>query len=159
MFGGKDPDLKTKMKAYTHELNDFKARTKMVSIVTVTGDRSSPTLARNDKQFRSELTVKFKVPITAQSLSYVDKVYKSLSRRFLLPPSSAILDKTTEGPVSMTWLIPAFFVPQMMEMAEQPQIIELFGEMKAEMVSVDGACLYGEQEVIYLCMLYICIHV
>ena len=144
-----------------HELSGFKARTTVEncmssSPVIVTGEQSS---ARSDNHFRSELAVKFQVPNPPQSLSYIDGAWKSLSTNFRLPLSSAILDKTVEGSLHIKWLIPAFFVPQIMEMAEQPQIIELFREMKARLVTVDGACLYGEQEVIYFCVLYTCIHV
>ena len=164
MCGGNDPDLKAKLEAYAHELYGFKARTTVQdcissSPVTITGDRFSPTLLRYDKHFRSELAVKFQVPNPPQSLSDTDGAWKSLSRNFRLPPSSAILDKTVEGSLHIKWLIPAFFVPQIMEMAEQPEIIELFRDMKAGLVTVDGACLYGEQEVIYFCVLYTCIHV
>ena len=164
MYGGNDPDLKTKLEAYSHKLSGFKARTTVEdcmssSPVTVTCDRFSSTLPRYDQHFRSELAVKFQVPNLPQSLSDTDGAWKSLSTNFRLPPSSAILDKTVEGSLHIKWLIPAFFVPQIMEMAEQPQIIELFREMKAELVTVDGACLYGEKEVIYFCVLYTCIHV
>ena len=138
------------LEAYIQEVNGFKLVTKMADYLSaVTGsdeDTSSPH-TRKDEHYRKELKLKLQIPVSAHSLSYVDEVWNSLAKQFLLPPSSAILDKIIEGSVYVTWLIPAFFVPQMMDMAEQPEVMEFFQEMKTDIATVDGAYLYGEQEV------------
>ena len=112
-------------------------------------NESSPSPVRTDRNFRRKLTVKLKIPITTQSLAYVDDIWKSLATQFLLPPSSAILDEIVKGSLYITWLIPAVLVPQVMEIAEHSKMSEFFREMSIQMITVDGACLYEEQEVNY----------
>ena len=157
MYGGKEPDLMAKLEAYIQHLVGYKMVVKMtdyfadVSITrgsaTEDDDTSSPPPVRKDPDFRRKLEVKLNVPIKARSLKYIDEIWNSLSRVFRLPPSSAILDKIIEGSLHITWLIPAVFVPQMMEIAEQPKLIVYFRQMSIRLLTVDGACLYEEQEV------------
>ena len=169
MYGGKDPDLKEKLETYTKELNGYKLVTKMADHLTdvpVTSgsesedeDESSPTAVRKDRRFRRKLTVKLKIPVSELSLSYVDEIWSSLAKEFLLPPSSAILDKIIEGSLYITWLIPALLVPQMMEIAEQSKMSEFFRRMRIRKITVAGACLYEEQEVnCYLLCMCMCLH-
>ena len=155
-YGGTDPELKIEVQRYTQDLTGFKAATKLVDYLSdlspsssESEDEESPVSpsTKGDVHFRRKLTVKLNIPISEQTLLYIDELWSSLAELFVIPPLSAILDKIVYGSLYITWLVPNFLVPQLMEKANQSEATILFQEKKVEMIYLDGNCIFKEESV------------
>ena len=153
-FGADDEQLKDWVKEYKAHLVGFKACTKLVDYLAVVESDSSfdesdsdqptqPKLARQDPQYFRKLSLKLKVKVTDQSLSYVDDIWRSVSEYLLLPPLSAILNHICKGSITVVWLIPIGLVPQLLKRIRQAG--DFFEQQNFESVTVDDQCVYDEQ--------------
>ena len=88
-----------------------------------------------------KLSVKVNINITEHSLSYVDKLWRSLANQFLLPQSALILDSIAKGCISITWLIPANLVNYVTRIAQATS--SKFEEKHVLKVVLEDQCIYS----------------
>ena len=153
-FGEGDEQMKHWVREYKADLAGFKACTKIVDYLSEVESDSSfdesdsdlPTLpkpARYDNQYYRKLSLKLKVKVTDQSLSYIDDIWTSVSEYLLLPPLSALLDHICKGSITVVWLIPTGLVPQSLKRIRQGS--DFFQQNSIESVTLDYKCVYNEE--------------
>jgi len=153
-FGGDDDEMKDWLKEYKADLAGFKACTKIINYLSEVesdssfdeSDSEQPTLpkpARYDPRYYRKLSLKLKVKVTDQTLSYIDDIWKSVSEYLLLPPLSALLDHICKGSITVVWLIPTGLVPQSLKRIRQCS--NFFQQNSIESVTLDDKCVYNEE--------------
>lgn len=155
-FGGNDEKMKEWVKEYKADLAGFKACTKILNYLSVVESDSSfdesdsdsdqpnlPKVARYDVRYYRKLSLKLKVKVTDQSLSYIDDIWTSVSEYLLLPPLSVLLDHICKGSITMVWLIPTGLVPQSLKRIRQGS--DFFRQNSIESVTLDDQCVYNEE--------------
>ena len=153
-FGADDEQLKDWVKEYKADLVGFKACTKIVHYLAVVESDSSfdeseseqPTLpkpARYHHEYYRKLSLKLKVKVTDQSLSYIDDVWRSVSEYLLLMPLLTLLDHIHKGCITVVWLIPTGLVPQLLKRIRQAG--DFFQQHHIASVTLDDRCVYDEE--------------
>ena len=153
-FVANDEKMNDSMKEYKAHLVGFKACMKIVNYLSEVESDSSfdesdleqPTLpkpARYDRRYYRKLSLKLKVKVTDQSLSYIDDIWRSVSEYLLLPPLSALLDHICKGSITVVWLIPTGLVPQSLKRIRQGG--DFFQQNSIESVTLDDQCVYSEE--------------
>ena len=152
-FGGDDQKLNEWVKEYKAHLAGFKACMTIVNYLSEVesdssfdeSDSEQPTLpkaARYDRRYYRKLSLKLKVKVTDQSLSYIDDIWTSVSEYLLLPPLSVLLDHICKGSLTLVWLIPTGLVPQSLKRIRQGS--DFFQQNSIESVTLDDQCVYNE---------------
>ena len=157
IFLGGDGEVKSQLMQYTQNLAKYKATTKMVDYVSIASEptdigepeeieelASSLRPACKDHRYFCDITVKIRVTVTTQSLSYIDELWGSLSTLFLIPPSTAILDKILTGSLYISWLIPSHCIPQVMEGVQRLETQTFFHQSGIVLFAVGGVRIYTE---------------
>ena len=153
-FGADDEQMKDWVKEYKAHLAGFKACTKIVHYLAVVESDSSfdesdseqptqPKPARYDRRYYHKLSLKLKVKVTDQSLSYIDDIWRSVSEYLLLPPLSALLERICEGSITVVWLIPTGLVPRLLKQIRQAG--DFFQQHNIASVTLDDQCVYDEE--------------
>ena len=153
-FGGDDKQMEDWMNKYKADLVGFKICTKIIHYLRVVesdssfdeSDQDQPTqqkLAKYDRKYFRKLSLRLKVKVTDQSLSYIDDIWRSVSEYLLLPPLAAILDCICKGSITVVWLIPIGLVPQLLKQIRQAG--DFFQQQNIESVTVDDQCVYDKQ--------------
>lgn len=160
MFGGDDGEVDAQLTRYAQDLQGYKVATKVVEYMATVGEPSNHlepkatmqgsttqhTPAKKDQQYLRDLTIKLGVTVTKESLAYIDELWNSLSVLFLLPPSTAMLDKILIGSLYISWLIPTHTVPQIMERATKLEALKLFQQKNIEFIAISGIKVYTNKE-------------
>ena len=91
---------------------------------------------------RYNCPVEWKVEFVDHSLQYLADVWTMFSDRYLLPdsPPTALLDRVRKGCVSVTWLIPSYLIPQLVERVKIDT--EFFQMVHILKVTVRGETVY-----------------
>ena len=155
-FGGNDEKMKDCMKEYKAHLVGFKACTKILNYLSVVESDSSfdesdsdsdqpnlPKPRRYDVRYYRKLSLKLKVKVTDQSLSYIDDIWRSVSEYLMLPPLSVLLDHICKGSLTVVWLIPTGLVPQSLKRIRQGS--DFFQQNSIVSVTLDDQCVYNEE--------------
>ena len=163
MFVSGDVEVKSRLRQYAEDLTGYKVATKMVDYINIVNEPTnigepeeieepslSPPPARKDNSYLRNLTIKLKITITKQSLSYIDELWDSLSALFLIPPSTAILDKILTGSLYISWLIPSHCVPQVMEGVQRSKTVTFFLQREIEFIALGGIKIYREAKVLQM---------
>ena len=154
-FGGGDKEMEEKCTRYIEELKGYKMATTMERYISLASALSDEDLllpsipARKDERYLQQLTLKLGLQISATSLMYIDELWDALANFFLLPPVTVILDRIIEGSVIITWLVPLFVVPLLMEKVQLKvaESTKFFRNNNIESVMIDSVHIYQESQV------------
>ena len=77
------------------------------------------------------------------SLSYVDKVWRSVAEEFDLPLLTVVIDNIVEGSLVISWLV----LPHVVEMisVNSPKAVNFVREHKIIHIAVDNCVIYDEE--------------
>ena len=153
-FGADDDQLNDWVKEYKAHLAGFKACTKIIDYIAVVESDSSfdesdldqptqPKQAKYDRKYYHKLSLRLKVKVTDQSLSYVDDIWRSVSQYLLLPPLSAFLDHIYKSSITVVWLIPTGLVPQLLKQIHEAG--DFFHQHHIASVTLHDRCVYDEE--------------
>ena len=153
-FGADDEQMKDWMKEYKAHLAGFKACTKIVHYLSEVESDSSfdesdseqptqPKPARYDRRYYHKLSLKLKVKVTDQSLSYIDDIWRSVSEYLLLPRLSILLDHIYKSSITVVWLIPTGLVPRLLKQIRHAG--DFFQQHHISSVTLDDRCVYDEE--------------
>ena len=151
-FGGNDLELRGWIDDYKSELAGFKATTKIVDYIKLCSDEKEiadsdqslrEDIARYDRRYCRQLTVKLKSRVTEKSLDYIDQFWRSIADHFLLPSLSALLDSIQEGCVEVTWLVPTLSALQIQ--ANIQDSTQFLAKLEVIRVIMEGEILYDEE--------------
>ena len=117
-----------------------------INPTVATSDSESPA-GGNDvtplpQQLFQKLSVKVKVNVTECTLTYVSKLWQSLTKQFLLPQPATILHNIAEGCICVTWLIPTNLVEHVTRMARETTT--MFATEHILRVMLEKQCIYTE---------------
>ena len=155
MFGGGDKEIEEKFSQYIEEFNGYKIATTMERYISEASAMSDEDLllplipARKDKGYLRKLTLKLHLRISETSLMYVDELWDTLAKHFLLPPINIILDSIVDGSLIITWLVPFLVIPLLMERVKlnMASAVKFFQRESISLFEIDGVCLYEEKQV------------
>ena len=84
--------------------------------------------------------------VSAITLTYVDELWRSLAKVFILPSLTAIIDSIIEGSLKVTWLI----LPQIAEkiIAKFSKAVKFFRDHDIIQVAIDDDILYNEEQMV-----------
>jgi len=145
-FGAGDPEMEAWIKNYK---KDLKAYTIVASIedyiesnLDTCSDQSREDSAKYDPRYYCP--VEWKVEFVDHSLQHLTNVWDMFSDRYLVPdsPPTALLDRVRKGCVSITWLVPSYLIPRLVERAKIDT--EFFQEFRILKVTVRGETVYEE---------------
>ena len=144
-FGAGDPEMEGWIQDYK---KDLKAYTIVVSIeecidfdtCTV---HSEVDIAKYDTRYN--IPVDWKTDFVDHSLQHLIKVWKMFSDQYLVPdsPPTALLDRVRRGCVSVTWLVPAYLIPELIKRVKID--ILFFRKHRILKVTVAGEVVYEEE--------------
>jgi len=145
-FGAGNPKMEAWIKTYK---KDLKAYTIVASIEdyiesdldTCTG-QSQEDSAKYDPRYNCP--VEWKTKFVDHSLQHLTNVWEVFSDRYLVPdsPPTALLDRVRKGCVSVTWLVPSYLIPQLVERVKMDTMF--FQKFRILKVTVRGETVYEE---------------
>jgi len=145
-FGAADPELEAWIKNYK---KDLKAYTIVASIedyiesdLDTCTDQSQEDRAKHDPHYNCP--VEWKAKFVDHSLQHLTDVWEVFSDRYLVPdsPPTALLDRVRKGCVSVTWLVPSYLIPQLVERVKMDaKFFQIFRILK---VTVRDKTVYEE---------------
>lgn len=159
MYAGKNSDVAATFSEYLKELRTFKETTSLrqyMACCDLKGFGSEDEeeevedyplglpLARKSQRYLRHLTMRLGAQVAHRNLLFLDNLWSSFATKFRLPPT-AILNRVTETPFCVTWLVPSYTVHILMMGARSTQ--ELFKEHRVEEIVVDDLCIYEDVEV------------
>ena len=153
-FGADDKQMEDWVNKYKADLAGFKACTKIVHYMAVVESDSSfdesdqdqptqPKQAKYDRKYYHKLSVRLKVKVTDQSLSYIDDIWRSVSEYHLIPPLSSLLDHICKGSITVVWLIPTGLVPRLLKQIHEAG--DFFHQHRITSVTLHDRCVYDEE--------------
>ena len=143
-FGAADPEMEAWIKNYK---KDLKAYTIVASIedfiesdLDTCTDQSQEDRAKHDPCHNCP--VEWKTDFVDHSLQHLMNVWEMFSDRYLVPdsPPTALLDRVRKGCVSVTWLVPSYLIPRLVERVEIDA--EFFQTFRILKVTVRGWTVY-----------------
>ena len=153
-FGADDKQMEDWVNKYKADLAGFKACTKIVDYLAVVESDSSfdesdqdqptqPKQAKYDRKYYHKLSLRLKVKVTDQSLSYIDDIWRSVSEYHLIPPLSMLLERICKGSLTVVWLIPTGLVPRLLKQIHQAG--DFFKQHHIASVSLGDQYVYDEE--------------
>ena len=146
-FGAGDPE----MEAWIHDYKkDVKAYTIVASIedcieseLDACTDQSRVDSAKYDPRYNRP--VEWKADFVDHSLQHLTNVWEMFSDQYLVPdtPPTALLDRVRKGCVSVTWLVPAYLISQLIERVKID--VTFFRQHRILKVKVAGEVVYEEE--------------
>jgi len=143
-FGAGDLEMKDWIKSYK---KDLKAYTIVASIenciesyLDTCTDQSREDRAKYDPHHNCP--VEWKTDFVDHSLQHLANVWEMFSDRYLVPdsPPTALLDRVRNGCVCVTWLVPSYLIPQLVERVKTDT--EFFQYVRILKVTVRGETVY-----------------
>ena len=148
-FACDDKELNDMMEQYQQDLTGHILALQIQTYLDATHYKLTPNLddentsahtpQQNSVLFK-KLTVKVKANVTDHTLGYVEDLWQSLAKQFVLPQPAMILHKIAEGCLGITWLIPNNLDKHVTRMARET--INMFPEEHILSVMLDEEYLY-----------------
>ena len=141
-FGERDPNLTRWIDNYKSELAGFLSVTKISDYIKAADQKCSnkQDIACYDQEYFHTLSSKLKARVNEQSLTYIDKLWRSITTHFFLPSLPVLLDSVKEGCVEVTWLVPTALAVQIE--ANIQDTIKFWEKMEVTHLVLDGKVLY-----------------
>ena len=114
------------------------------------GDTQQSLSPKESKRLYRKLKVTLKLDrktkLSDMTMSYVDTLWKSLIKKFNLPPLTAIIKKIVGGSLIITWLVP----PQVSSViaASYSKALGFYQQHNIVQVQLDGHTLYHEEWIV-----------
>ena len=146
-FISDDTALQASIEVYKENLAGFFLATEIKSFLEAV--KSSPSSESEqlpspcpDQRLFTKLSSKLDRIVTYRSLEYIRQLWKSLAKNCRLPLHTILQQKVKEGCVSITWMIPFHFMPQLVRgLCESAAF---FKEYHILAIAVDGVYLYND---------------
>ena len=148
-FGAGDPEMESWVQNYKKDLKSY-SRLKMIEDFIEPASESDacsepllPIKAKHDHRYCSQM--EWKTDFDDHTLHYLSDVWEMFSLHYLMPdsPPTAILDRIRKGCISVTWLIPSYLVPLLIEKAKTDT--DFFQKHHILQVTVGDECVYKEE--------------
>ena len=141
-FGAGDPEMNAWIQDYK---KDLKAYTIVASIEECIDSVLQSPVDSVKYDPRYNCPVEWKTAFVDHSLQHLTNVWKMFSDQYLVPdsPPTALLDRVRRGCVSVTWLVPVYLIPQLIEGVKID--ITFFRKHRILKVTVAGEVVYEEE--------------
>jgi len=133
-FGANDPQMEAWIQKYMKDLKAY----------TIVADCVESNSAKNDPRYNCP--VEWKTNFVDHSLQHLTNVWKMFSVQYLGPdsPPTALLDRVRKGCMLVTWIVPSYLIPQLIERVKVDT--EFFQRNRILRVTVRDKVVYEEKE-------------
>jgi len=145
-FGAGNPKMEAWIKSYKKDLKVYaivaSIEDYIESDLDTCADQSREDSAKYDPRY--SCPVQWKTKFVDHSLQHLTNVWEVFSDQYLVPdsPPTALLDRVRKGCVSVTWLVPSYLIPQLVERVKMDtKFFQMFRILK---VTVKGETVYEE---------------
>ena len=122
MFGAGDPEMEAWIREYRKDLRAYTIVTTIEDCIEYHLDTSTGQSQVDSAKYdpRYNCPVDWKTDYVDHSLQHLTDVWEMFSEQYLVPdsPPTALLDRVRKGCVSVTWLVPSYLIPQLVERAQ-----------------------------------------
>ena len=143
-FGAGDPEMKSWIKEYKKDLKAYaivaRIEDYIESDLDTCADQSREDSAKYDSRYNCP--VEWKTHFVDHSLQHLTNVWDMFSDQYLVPdsPPTALLDRVRKGCVSVTWLVPSYLIPRLVERVKIDTMF--FNKFHIVKVTVRGETVY-----------------
>ena len=147
-FAPDDLEAKAMMETYRQDLESYKATEKIIDHIDFFNEtqEEEEQLAKYDKRYYQQLSLKIKKKFTEHSLKYIDDLWNEFANLYSLPPHAALLDHIQKGCIFIVWLIPSHLAPQIFY-ATPCLSGDFYRKHEITRVELDGKCIYDEEHI------------
>lgn len=147
IYGEEDGELLGHLEAYEKDLAGFLLTTKIVDYMRYSADADKQPTVENpvvhNPDYYHSLSVKLRVNVTDESLSYLKNLWKKIAKFFLLPSLSVLLDSIVGGSLTVTWRVPSSFIRKIK--AQLYRSSSLFRRLGITVIYDEEKILYSEE--------------
>ena len=122
MFGAGDPEMEAWIREYRKDLRAYTIVTTIEDCIEYHLDTSTGQSQVDSAKYdpRYNCPVDWKTDYVDHSLQHLTDVWEMFSEQYLVPdsPPTALLERVRKGCVLVTWLVPSYLIPQLVERAQ-----------------------------------------
>ena len=152
-----DTDVKKLIFEYKGQLTGFYTTTKIADFIELSKFKDSeqdpeqpfPVDSFTLKDYRKlKLKLKLNRKVSAVTLSYVDKLWRSLAEEFDLPCLTAVLHGIIEGSLVITWLILPHIAEKIIASGSTTKAVKFFCHHGIVLIEIDNNTVYDEEQMV-----------
>ena len=146
-----EDDTQQLIESYETKLANYYATTKLADYIGLCQDEENvadpdvplaPNPTKYDSEYFKKLTIKIGRRVTNETLQYIVDLWKAITKFFVLPSLTALLDRVVAGSLVISWFIPHLFAMQIRVNSTGGEAAAFFQAHQIVEVKIDDDCMY-----------------